>query len=1106
MANKINLSRGDFRQQYSIFKIILSHFICCCYFLSRIPNSPTGPHSAEFDHVIASPEKLQLDLQRELSGDPSELRSRPWYHGTISRQRAETIVSVADGNFLVRDCISSPGDFVLTCCWRGTPLNFMINAIVGFCIPGQLPPLSYKFEEDAFPTIQQLIEFYQTRNKPVTVVSGALLRNPVPRSLPLSYYDTKYGALVNFASAAASGVYGGTPVGSPKPSPFVTPNGSPSESPDMNRRGVTWTGSQPVLNFTDDELRSAGNNRNSSFAGSRGVGGSDSSRRSPRAPSLDRCDSLPVISVTPPIVGKQTQRPDYTASFTNTTTTKYSTSGNINPPNKNENLQGDSTARIPKPFTTHMRAGSAPALMPTEELEKLRNLHNGSPNTEAASSIVDPGVGAIQGPPQVTNSRRSSSLAPVRQGRGTPLGGRLVSASSESELTNPPPPKPSRIPSVKYKQKPRVVIRRPVETEDDDRDYSDYFQVKEEPSWIHGDSESAPRFREDPPKRLSPSPLAATNSQGSSGNTLAPQTGRRANRIARGGKAAPPSISTSSQLSPSKQRPLPAPPSPSTPTPVMRNANHTIHPPERHNERRDGRFVPPTLTRVPPTHPNDNDTESPPMTPTYQIVARSRSFQTAQSQDPNNFGNDNDNCNNINNAKNKGYRTLPNRSLRSKMSRSRKTSDHSQMAQEGDAINDYDVPPERADDEIPQTFSFPNSNNNGNVWGYRKLTEPPACFPTAIKPEALTSDLLPKGHKALDQSVLLKVKKLLLSKSARQLAMTLTEYDLKLFKVTGNRDLCMGVYSGLELLTLPQGKQLRQDGLERWECLRLFVMTTLLACPTVSERAGLLSLWIQTCLELKGSGGSGGAGNLFSFASIMSGLCGEPVRRLTDTWLILRQMHTSSAYVFDTRLRPALAALNDASADLPVNRISMPYVTPVCRLLEAQGPGVPATLTDPLTTTKLGKDPVYGSPGLIIPPPRTRVLSPNSQREALANKTTPTATNNNINNNNYTCEYYWEAGLDPVGGAVDVLLAHLDTARVIAAQGPLYCSTGEAVLAALQPDADLSAALSAEFHLLLLWGEKGWAVRRPERVGKLQQILTILSNKYQVPGDDGTEV
>ena len=67
-------------------------------------------------------------LEMELSLDPRDLRSHAWYHGAIPRTRAEEIVSEA-GMFLVRDCTSQPGNYVLTCRIPPAPLHFVINKV-----------------------------------------------------------------------------------------------------------------------------------------------------------------------------------------------------------------------------------------------------------------------------------------------------------------------------------------------------------------------------------------------------------------------------------------------------------------------------------------------------------------------------------------------------------------------------------------------------------------------------------------------------------------------------------------------------------------------------------------------------------------------------------------------------------------------------------------------------------------------------------------------------------------------------------------------------------------------------------------------------------------
>lgn len=71
---------------------------------------------------------LKKALEWELSLDKSDLRSHAWYYATIPRQRAEELVE-KDGDFLVRDCVSQPGNYVLTCMSKGATLHFVINKV-----------------------------------------------------------------------------------------------------------------------------------------------------------------------------------------------------------------------------------------------------------------------------------------------------------------------------------------------------------------------------------------------------------------------------------------------------------------------------------------------------------------------------------------------------------------------------------------------------------------------------------------------------------------------------------------------------------------------------------------------------------------------------------------------------------------------------------------------------------------------------------------------------------------------------------------------------------------------------------------------------------------
>lgn len=54
--------------------------------------------------------------------------------------------------------------------------------------------------------------------------------------------------------------------------------------------------------------------------------------------------------------------------------------------------------------------------------------------------------------------------------------------------------------------------------------------------------------------------------------------------------------------------------------------------------------------------------------------------------------------------------------------------------------------------------------------------------------------------------------------------------------------------------------------------MKVFVMVTTLTCGKVTERAKMLSQWIQIAVELRST-----FGNLFGFASVMEGLTSDHV-------------------------------------------------------------------------------------------------------------------------------------------------------------------------------------------------------------------------------------
>ncbi|XP_035226871.1 breast cancer anti-estrogen resistance protein 3 homolog [Stegodyphus dumicola] len=153
----------------------------------------SSPRSSmeSFVGTEATADELKKALEKELSLDSSDLRSYAWYHGTILRQRAEELV-VQNGDFIVRDCISQPGDFVITCKWQNVPLHFIIKKVI--LQPDTLyERIQYCFENDSFDSIPDFVTYYVGSKCPLSASSGAIISRPINRTMPLSYYASRYG-------------------------------------------------------------------------------------------------------------------------------------------------------------------------------------------------------------------------------------------------------------------------------------------------------------------------------------------------------------------------------------------------------------------------------------------------------------------------------------------------------------------------------------------------------------------------------------------------------------------------------------------------------------------------------------------------------------------------------------------------------------------------------------------------------------------------------------------------------------------------------------------------------------------------------------------------
>ncbi|KAB0387157.1 hypothetical protein FD755_002113 [Muntiacus reevesi] len=144
-------------------------------------------------HVMdRTPERLKKELEEELLLSSEDLRSHAWYHGRIPRQVSENLMQ-RDGDFLVRDSLSSPGNFVLTCQWKNLPQHFKIRRTV-VRLSEAYSRVQYQFEMESFDSIPGLVRCYVGNRRPISQQSGAVIFQPVNRTVPLRCLEERYRA------------------------------------------------------------------------------------------------------------------------------------------------------------------------------------------------------------------------------------------------------------------------------------------------------------------------------------------------------------------------------------------------------------------------------------------------------------------------------------------------------------------------------------------------------------------------------------------------------------------------------------------------------------------------------------------------------------------------------------------------------------------------------------------------------------------------------------------------------------------------------------------------------------------------------------------------
>lgn len=239
-------------------------------------------------------------------------------------------------------------------------------------------------------------------------------------------------------------------------------------------------------------------------------------------------------------------------------------------------------------------------------------------------------------------------------------------------------------------------------------------------------------------------------------------------------------------------------------------------------------------------------------------------------------------------------------------------------------------------------YSILDGDDQGRHWDEGQEDETKFVSPvmetvSSFRPNDFESKLLPPENKPLETAMLKHAKELFSNHDARVIAQHMLSVDCKvarILEVSEDMKRSMGVSSGLELITLPHGRQLRLDIIERHNTMAIGIAVDILGCTgTLENRAGTLNKIIQVAVELKDT-----MGDLYSFSAIMKALEMPQITRLEKTWTALRHHYTQTAILYEKQLKPFSKILHEGreSTYVPASSVSVPLLMPLVTLMERQ--------------------------------------------------------------------------------------------------------------------------------------------------------------------------
>ncbi|NXQ55028.1 SHC1 protein, partial [Anthoscopus minutus] len=128
-----------------------------------------------FEDALRVPQSVPVGLPpaQVVASMEEQLRREPWYHGKMNRKEAEKLLKV-NGDFLVRESTTTPGQYVLTGLQGGQPKHLLLVDPEGVV----------RTKDHRFESVSHLISYHMDNHLPIISAGSEMcLQQPVERRL-----------------------------------------------------------------------------------------------------------------------------------------------------------------------------------------------------------------------------------------------------------------------------------------------------------------------------------------------------------------------------------------------------------------------------------------------------------------------------------------------------------------------------------------------------------------------------------------------------------------------------------------------------------------------------------------------------------------------------------------------------------------------------------------------------------------------------------------------------------------------------------------------------------------------------------------------------------